>query len=145
MSSGVPQGTYLGPLFFNIYINDTSNIIKSSIFLLFEDNLKIFKTIFTPRDAKPLQNDLDNANKQSKTNGLDINFYECFILSFTRNTEINYYDYTLDNKPIQRSTCVKDLRVWLDTKLEFEVHIDKLYRKTIQILGFLKPLNKTFF
>ena len=39
--SGVPQGSVLGPLLFNIYVNDIPIQVSSSV-LQFADELKIF-------------------------------------------------------------------------------------------------------
>jgi hypothetical protein len=43
--SGAPQGSTLGPLLFNIFVNDLSAIIKHYTFLLFADDLKIYRNI----------------------------------------------------------------------------------------------------
>ena len=52
--SGVPQGSVLGPLLFNIYVNDIPDTVKSPILLL-ADDIKIFRCIRTHEDCAQLR------------------------------------------------------------------------------------------
>ena len=45
VTSGVPQGTALGPLLFLIYINDLASAIQHSSIRLFADDCVLFKAI----------------------------------------------------------------------------------------------------
>jgi len=56
--SGVPQGSALGPLLFNIYANDMPIAVNSSV-LQFADDLKIFRVIKGTQDFQELQNNID--------------------------------------------------------------------------------------
>ena len=58
VTSGVPQGSILGPLLFLLYENHLSNSVTNSRIAVFADDTKIFKTINSISDASALQNDL---------------------------------------------------------------------------------------
>lgn len=47
VTSGVPQGSHLGPFLFRIFVNDIAGDIEKSQYLLFSDDLKIYKYVHT--------------------------------------------------------------------------------------------------
>ena len=58
MTSGVPQGSVLGLLFFLIYINDLDNGIVSKI-SKFADDTKLYHSSRNPEEVLLLQEDLN--------------------------------------------------------------------------------------
>jgi hypothetical protein len=91
--SGVPQGSTLGPLLFNIFINDLCSKIQNSEFLLFADDLKIFRVIKSAKDCKLLQSDIDCVQKWCYENCMKINTLKTNIISFTSKTNSIYFNY----------------------------------------------------
>jgi len=58
VTSGVPQGSVLRPLYFIIYINDISSVVSNSTVKLFADDVTIYKEIACSADTNLLQLDL---------------------------------------------------------------------------------------
>ena len=73
VTSGVPQGTVLGPLMFLLYINDINKNITSSKLGLFADDCDIYKTIFSKDDSIALQNDLSALSDWARIRQMNFN------------------------------------------------------------------------
>jgi hypothetical protein len=117
--SGVPQGSVLGPLLFNIFINDLCDVMNHSNYLLFVDDLKVYRAISSPNDCLLLQSDIDRVYNWCLVNFVKPNFSKIRVISFTRETKDLNYQYRLGNSFILRTNCVKNLCVHIDCKLHF--------------------------
>ena len=65
VTSGVPQGSVLGPVLFLAYINDITTGVRSSM-RLFADDSKVYRIIYDENDEKQLQCDLNTLQKWSE-------------------------------------------------------------------------------
>ena len=63
VTSGVPQGSHLGPLLFCVYINDIVNHIKHANILIYADDIKIFTVTNSVEDSLHLQADIKSMAK----------------------------------------------------------------------------------
>ena len=72
-TSGVPQGTVLGPLMFLLYINDINKNITSSKLGLFADDCVIYKTIYSKDDSIALQNNLSALSDWARIRQMNFN------------------------------------------------------------------------
>ena len=59
VTSGGPQGSILGPLFFILFINDLPDVLTSSKIALYADDSKIYKVKKTQNDSADFQSDLN--------------------------------------------------------------------------------------
>ena len=82
VTSGVPQGSVLGPTLFLIYINDIVLNVKSEI-RLFADDILLYRTIKNPNDHELLQEDLNTLTKWAKVWLMEFNIPKCNILQIS--------------------------------------------------------------
>ena len=68
VTSGVPQGSHIGPLLFNVFINDIVDVLSEANFLLYADDLKLFRVIRGFEDANCMQDDLLRLERWCTTN-----------------------------------------------------------------------------
>ena len=84
VTSGMPQGSPLGPLFFIIYINDLPGVISGdSSIALYADDSKLYRAINSPEDIASLQDDLDKISDWCKESKMKVNVKKCKIMRIT--------------------------------------------------------------
>ena len=83
VTSGVTQGSVLGPLLFLAYVNDIWRIIESKI-RLFADDCIVYRKIVNNYDVDKLQTDLDRLGDWAVENEMKINPCKSKSISFTR-------------------------------------------------------------
>jgi hypothetical protein len=93
VTPGVPQGSHLGPLIFLIKINKVGQILFDVGFLIYADDLKIFKVIRTLADCHKLQSVLDAFYQWCFQNKLVLNLLKCNIMNFSIKIDTLCYNY----------------------------------------------------
>ena len=143
--SGVPQGSRLGPLLFNAFINDIGTCFLKSDYYLFADDLKLVKPIKSVSDCGDLQGDLDGLVRWCSDNGMDLNVEKCLHIRFSRNLHVtNAVTYQLSGRSLARVDEVRDLGVTLDSKLQMSKHIDHIVTHSFKMLGFIRRNTHCF-
>ena len=145
VTSGVPQGSHLGPLLFSVYINDVKKVINNSNLLLFADDLKLYNKISNSIDCCLLQPDLDALKAWCVENKLDLNVNKCKAMRFSRKLNPDICQYLLMGQHLETVVHIRDLGVTLDPHLTYNVHIDEVLSKANKMLGFITRLSSEFF
>ena len=145
VSSGVIQGSVLGPIFFTIYVNDIDHVIKSSTILKYADDVRIYRSFNSDISSQSqneilFQNDINAFSAWSLKWGLNFNLSTCCILHFGRSYKKSDYKVFLSN--MTEKILEKDLGVLFSVKLKFEKHIDAIVRKANRQLGIIVRVFK---
>ena len=90
VTSGVPQGSVLGPLLFLLYVNDIPGGVKCKI-KMFADDTKIWKRVRIDNDGLELQRDIDILDAWSGSWLLSFNRKKCKVMSMGHSLETSYY------------------------------------------------------
>lgn len=144
VTSGVIQGSILGPLLFIIFVNDITNCFQNSQFLMFADDLKIFKTVKSINDCKLIQEDLDRLENYCNENKIFLAYEKCMQISVTRNKHKIINTYNIGGKFLKRVGIVRDLGVYIDEKLILDKHIENIIKKAYKMAGFVLRISKPF-
>ena len=79
VTSGVPQGSVLGPILFIYYINDMPDVVDCFI-KLFADDAKTSNEIHSVGDSITLQNSLNNLSSWTDQWGVNFNCGKCGVM-----------------------------------------------------------------
>jgi hypothetical protein len=130
VTSGVPQGSVLGPLLFNIFINDITDTMNPSVTSkLFADDIKLYSE-FSNILPDTLQNQLDKICSWSSIWQLRISYTKCSSMTIGHHTNTNKFH--LDSHPITHTKTAKDLGVTVDSDLKFKSHIKDIVTRANQ-------------
>ena len=93
VTSGVPQGTVLGPLLFLVYTNDLHSRVSSSV-RLFADDCLLYRVIRDQQDAVSLQTDLNHLQEWEREWQMVFNPDKCEHIRITNKPQVIQHSQT---------------------------------------------------
>ena len=140
VTSGVPQGTVLGPLLFLIIINDLGDDIYNSFISLFADDTRISRVIRKEEDIEDFQQEINKVYDWCKTNNMKFNTTKFEVLKHGKDEELkndfNYFTPEYEDI-IERKEVLRDLGVQANDKAGFEDHINKVCNSVTKKVGWV--------
>ena len=128
VSSGVPQGSVLGPILFLAYINDLPEQVKSRV-RLFADDTALYLAISSTTESQVLQTDLASLEQWEKMWDMQFNPSKCQVLQITKKTKPLNTKYILHNVELESVPAAKYLGVTIADDLSWSKHIDITTKK----------------
>ena len=138
VTSGVPQGTVLGPLLFLLYVNDLDSVVKCSTVKLFADGVLLYAPVCSTKDCSALQDDLAAIFHWTNRWQLRLNPNKCEALAITNKRIQLTYTYRIDQQLISWRDSVKYLGLHVHSKLSWSKHCKSVVSKATRSLNCLR-------
>lgn len=137
VTSGVPQGSVLGPLLFLLFINDMVRDISANV-SMFADDCVIFSRISCRKDQDALNSALNAISSWCSSWQMDLNVQKCAVMTVSRQIDPLRYTYEIDGRAVNFVNSYTYLGINITNDLTWNSHIEKICRKASHKLWFLK-------
>ena len=138
VTSGVPQGSVLGPILFLAFINDLPLYVTHSTVRLFADDTMLYLAISSTDDCQKLQSDLSKLEIWEQHWLMNFHPAKCQVIKFTKKRSKIDFDYILHGQILEEVESAKYLGVTFSNNFSFSKHIDTITAKANKSLGFIK-------
>ncbi|CAM4521747.1 unnamed protein product [Lepidochelys olivacea] len=135
VTSGVPQGSVLGPILFNLFITDLGTK-SESVLIKFADDTKLGGIANLEKDRDILQEDLDDLVNWSNSNRMKFNSEKCKVMHLGINNK--NFSYKLGTHQLEVTEEEKDLGILVDHRMTMSRQCDMAVKKANAVLGCIR-------
>ena len=137
VTSGVPQGSVLGPLLFLTYINDLPNSLTSTG-KLFADDTPLYGVVVEDSDCDNLQDGLNKLEIWQHEWQMQFNPSKCNIICISNKQSPPQRTYFFCGSKLEQVDSASYLGITVNSKLKWSEHVSSISSKASRSLGLIK-------
>ena len=143
MIVGVPQGSVLGPLLFNVFINDLLLCIEEDHLCNFADGNTLYKCCGSLIEAESsIEMQCSSISSWFRANSLKMNPEKCHVIILGDTKIPEDFTILIDNVHRASESEVTVLGITLNSKFDINSHITKICKKTSKRVNALRRISK---
>ena len=146
MSTGVPQGSILGPTLFSLYVNDLPNASDFETCLLADDTVLIMNDVCLTSLESEVNSEIEKVEKWLWNNKLTLNLSKTtFMIVSPMNKKLGWptdFEVKFSGYSLTKSQQTKYLRIFVDENLKWGAHIKYICNKLSQISGIFYKMRR---
>ena len=126
ITKGVPQGSVLGPLLFDLYINDIVTVVDAEVVLFADDAAFVISAPTLPEMYDKIKQLFSDLNEYLTLNKLVPNLGKSKLMYFSSRPCLNLEELMFDNEIIEWVNEFKYLGLSLTNRMSYSCHIEKI-------------------
>ena len=145
ITTGVPQGSILGPLLFLIYINDLPLVSEVFEMLMYADDTTLYCNMCHTLNDELINNELHKITNWLSANKLSLNVKKTkFMVFHTAQRHITYPKLNINNVAIEQVTQFNFLGFILNSSLTSTSHVQHISVKLSRVIGLMYRLKHIY-
>jgi len=137
LQAGVPQGSVLGPILYNLYTADIPTTVDTTIATFADDTAVMASNESQAEASEHLQVALDHISVWTRRWRIKLNETKSVHVTFTNRRKDLHYQVYLNDIPVPQSETAKYLGLHLDSRLNWKHHVKQ---KSLQIAEKLRQM-----
>lgn len=144
IKTGVPQGAIIGPLLFNIFINDIFTIfLNGKLSMYADDGMIIYSATNISELERQMQQDITKLFEWFTNNSLQMNLTKTHYMIISRRpAQVNNIKILINNSQLQSVSEMKYLGLYINNTFTWNTHIINVKNKLAPFVNIIRRLNK---